>query len=116
MEVYLFAIIGIILIIVYIYKILYYSQTIEGNIMIEEINRKNTKYRYTISYMIDGKTYIHQQKEKTYTRLYNGGVYIKYHKNNPYKSIIKGEEFEPLILGIAFIVFALIIFFMKTIT
>lgn len=78
------------------YIFIFYKGKVEGNILdcqtMETYNdgHRNLSFRYTISYLVNGQTFIYQQKLFS-TKLKNP-IIIKYNIKNPKKSRIKGEN------------------------
>jgi len=98
-------IMGTIIFIVDFMKEITYKGIAEGNIMHEAISNHDGKkhYKYTISYLVNGKTYILQQKAYGNLKLSNKKIIIKYNEKFPGKSRIKGENFWSIGILLIFI-------------
>lgn len=112
------SILGGIITLISVFRMIYiYKGTTEGRILdyqqVESFRREEGReklYKYTITYLVNGKTYIHQQKNASNLNLSNKDIIIKYNLNNPQKSRIKGDN-RILYFGIILLVIELVTIF-----
>lgn len=93
------------------YIFIFYKGTVEGNILDCQIKNdihNQKSFRYTITYLVNGKTYIYQQKISSSNKM-NDTVIIKYNLKDPQKSRIKGDN--PIFyIAISLLFFTILIF------
>ena len=71
----------------------------------------NEEYKYTVTYVVNGKTYIYQQKYFQARKIHKKkDVVVKYDSKNPQKCEIEQSEFL-WVFGVIFVIIGLIVCF-----